>query len=124
MGVTISVKGLDDVLEALDLPSESLDAILSNPPYIAAEELERLSPEVLTEPRAALDGGEDGLLFYRRILELHAKHLKPGGLILFEIGYNQAGAVLELGARFGYVDGYVRRDLGGNNRVVVLRRPV
>ena len=113
-----------DVLETLDLPSESLDAILSNPPYIAAEELEQLSPEVLTEPRAALDGGEDGLLFYRRILELHAKHLKPGGLILFEIGYNQAGAVLELGARFGYVDGYVRRDLGGNNRVVVLRRPV
>ena len=111
-----------DVLEEIELPDTPLDAILSNPPYIAADELALLSPEVRTEPRVALDGGEDGLLFYRRILELHAKHLKPDGLILLEIGYNQAGAVLELGARYGFERGYVLRDLGGNNRVVVLKR--
>ncbi len=114
---------LADVLEELPLSCEvGFDAILSNPPYISTRELETLSPEVHAEPRVALDGGEDGLLFYRRILELHAKHLAPDGVILFEIGYDQAATVLELGAQHGFVDGCVLRDLGGNNRVVVLKR--
>ena len=114
---------LADVLEPLPLPSDVLfDAILSNPPYIAGRELAKLSPEVQAEPAAALDGGEDGLIFYRKILELHTKHLAPDGLLLFEIGYDQAAAVLALGAEYGFTDGRVLRDLGGNNRVAVFKR--
>jgi release factor glutamine methyltransferase len=99
-----------------------LDAILSNPPYIARDQLASLSPEVKAEPSAALDGGEDGLIFYRKILELHTKHLSPDGMILFEIGYDQAAAVLALGAEYGFTDGRVLRDFGGNNRVVIFKQ--
>lgn len=114
---------LADVLEPLELPRGTvLDAILSNPPYIAKGALADLSPEVKTEPVAALDGGEDGLIFYRKILELHTKHLSPDGMILFEIGYDQAAAVLALGAEYGFTDGRVLRDFGGNNRVVIFKQ--
>jgi release factor glutamine methyltransferase len=114
---------LADVLEPLALPEGTvLDAILSNPPYIARDQLASLSPEVKAEPSAALDGGEDGLIFYRKILELHTKHLSSDGMILFEIGYDQAAAVLALGAEYGFTDGRVLRDFGGNNRVVIFKR--
>ena len=114
---------LADVLT--DLPfaeGELFDAILSNPPYIATKELPSLSKEVQAEPAAALDGGEDGLLFYRKILELHAKHLASDGMILFEIGYDQAAPVLALGAEYGFLDGRILKDLGGNNRVAVFKK--
>ena len=112
-----------DALEELVLSDDpQFDAILSNPPYIESRVLPSLSPEVQAEPQVALDGGEDGLLFYRRILELHAKHLAQDGVILFEIGFDQAAAVLALGAEQGFLEGYVLRDLGGNNRVVVFKR--
>jgi len=114
---------LADVLEPLPLSADTMfDAILSNPPYIVASELSELSPEVQAEPQVALDGGEDGLLFYRRILELHACHLAPDGILLLEIGYDQAAPVLALGAEYGFLDGRILRDLGGNNRVVVFKR--
>lgn len=114
---------LADVLT--DLPfaeGERFDAILSNPPYIATGELSSLSKEVKAEPAVALDGGEDGLIFYRRILELHAKHLTPDGILLFEIGYDQAASVLALGAECGFLDGRILKDLGGNNRVAVFKK--
>lgn len=114
---------LADVLEELPLPCDcTFDALLANPPYITTEVMKTLAPEVHAEPQAALDGGENGLLFYRRILELHTSRLTPEGFVLFEIGYDQAAAVLELGAAHGFTDGCVLRDLGGNNRVVVLKR--
>lgn len=113
---------LADVLEPLPFETERFDAILSNPPYIVRSVLEELSPEVRAEPQVALDGGEDGLIFYRRILELHTKHLTPDGLILLEIGYDQAAEVLALGAECGFTDGRVLRDFGGNNRVVVFKK--
>ncbi|MBE6601973.1 MAG: peptide chain release factor N(5)-glutamine methyltransferase [Ruminococcaceae bacterium] len=114
---------LADVLEKLPPSCEGLfDAIVANPPYITTETLKSLAPEVQAEPRAALDGGDDGLLFYRRILELHTTLLTPNGFLLFEIGYDQAAAVLELGASHGFIDGRVLCDLGGNTRVVVLKR--
>lgn len=95
------------------------DAILSNPPYIERAIIPTLSPEVRAEPIAALDGGEDGLLFYRTILQF-SKFLKPGGRMLLEIGYDQAEAVTSLAKEAGFSEIRVIKDLGGNDRVVSL----
>jgi len=110
---------LDDNFRA---SSEPLDAILCNPPYIVTDVLSSLSPEVKAEPIVALDGGEDGLLFYRQILKAQAKHLKCSGFILFEIGYDQADAVVALGREHGFTNAQVFRDLGKRDRVVYLSR--
>ncbi len=111
---------LYDVLTAPNVPDSSFDAILSNPPYIVTDVLETLSPEVQREPRAALDGGNDGLIFYRAILEKWSRSLRPDGFILFEIGYDQKDAVLELGHAYGFRDGSCLCDLGGRDRVICL----
>ncbi len=111
-----------DVLRDLSLPDgfTSLDAILCNPPYIPTAVLATLAPELTAEPSAALDGGADGLIFYRALLQRAAKHLKPNGFFLFEIGYDQADALRGLGAEYGFLGYECRRDLGGNDRVVRL----
>jgi release factor glutamine methyltransferase len=98
------------------------DAILSNPPYIASAVVDGLLPELFAEPRVALDGGSDGLIFYRKILESCAPLLKSDGFFLFEIGFDQAEAVCALGQEHGFLQARVIRDLGGNDRVVLLRR--
>ncbi len=101
-----------------------LDAILSNPPYIRTSDLDGLSPEVHHEPVAALDGGADGLIFYRAILRDYAPMLKPGGLILFEIGYDQADDLRPLCAEYlPDATVTVKQDLGGHDRVVIIRLP-
>lgn len=102
------------------LQEASLDAILCNPPYIRTDVLATLSPEVHAEPRAALDGGEDGLLFYRTVLNTQLHALKPDGFVLFEIGYDQGEALLELGRKAGFETARILRDFGKNDRVVVL----
>ncbi len=99
---------------------ERFDAILSNPPYITKAALEALAPELNAEPMAALDGGEDGLLFYRALLRLSRTHLKEGGLLLLEIGYDQAEALRTLTKEAGYASCRILKDLGGNDRVVVV----
>ena len=111
-----------DVLSPTYVSGELLDAILSNPPYIPTKDLEGLAPEVGAEPRAALDGGEDGLLFYRKILQMHGERLKPEGFFLFEVGYDQAEAVCRLGAQAGFSTCWILKDYGGNQRVVYLAR--
>lgn len=112
-----------DVLSPDCLPEGTLfDALLSNPPYIRGEVLATLAPELSAEPSAALDGGEDGLLFYRRIVEQLARRLKRDGFFLFEIGYDQADDLCKIGKKHGFGDFRVIRDLGGNDRVVMLRR--
>lgn len=98
---------------------EPFDAIVSNPPYIPSAVIPALSPEVRAEPVAALDGGEDGLKFYRKILSF-SKFLKPGGRMLLEIGYDQADAVTSLAKEAGFSEIRVIKDLGGNDRVVSL----
>lgn len=114
---------LADVLtDSWITPDEKFDAILSNPPYIPVEDLQTLAPELCAEPRAALDGGGDGLLFYRAILGQCEKLLKPDGFVLFEIGYDQAEAVKNLGAAVGFDICRVLRDFGGNDRVVCLKK--
>ena len=112
-----------DVLKDGFLPSGSLyDAILSNPPYIRREVLATLAPELAVEPQVALDGGEDGLIFYRAIVAYGAKHLKPNGFFLFEIGFDQAEDLKEIGVAAGFSEFSVTRDFGGCDRVVCLAR--
>ena len=96
------------------------DVIVSNPPYIATKEIEALEPEVrIHEPMMALDGMEDGLFFYRKIVSASNKYLNPEGWLLFEIGYDQGEAVSEMMKSAGYVQVEVIKDLAGLDRVVV-----
>jgi release factor glutamine methyltransferase len=95
------------------------EIIVSNPPYIASAEVEKLMPEVRDhEPRMALDGTEDGLHFYRRIIEEAGKHLVSSGMLFFEIGYDQGQAVSELMREHGYREVQVVQDYAGLDRVV------
>lgn len=99
-----------------------VDVLVSNPPYIRPEVVDTLMPEVRDhEPRMALEGGEDGLKFYR-ILAAHAHEvLKEGGYLAVEIGYDQAEAVRGLFEKAGLTEISVRKDLAGLDRVVVGR---
>ena len=102
---------------------ESLDVIVSNPPYIAPEEFDSLAPELAHEPRIALEAADGGLRFYRHIAPAYFSVLRPGGWLIFEIGCSQADAVTALCRDAGYTSVSVRRDLGGNPRCVLARRP-
>ena len=94
------------------------EIIVSNPPYIASAEVEKLMPEVRDhEPRMALDGTEDGLHFYRRIIEEAGQHLVSSGMLFFEIGYDQGRAVSELMRTRGYREVQVVKDYAGLDRV-------
>lgn len=100
----------------------AFDVIVSNPPYIATEVLQELMPEVIEhEPKRALDGYEDGLYFYRQIIADAPKFLKPGGWILFEIGYDQGESVPALLEEAGFTEITVIKDYNGNDRVVRAR---
>lgn len=95
------------------------EIIVSNPPYIASAEVDRLMPEVRDhEPRMALDGTEDGLEFYRRIIAEAGQYLVSSGMLFFEIGYDQGQAVSELMRTEGYCDVQVVQDYAGLDRVV------
>ena len=96
------------------------DFIISNPPYIASGDLDGLEEELSFEPRAALDGGADGLKFYSAIISNYGKYLRLGGGMLFEIGYDQADAVALLAHEKGY-SCEIFKDYGGNDRVALLR---
>lgn len=96
------------------------DIIVSNPPYIATKVIETLAPEVKDyEPRLALDGSEDGLLFYRRIVDSVQKYLFSSGYLFLEIGYDQGKALTDMLKENGHFhDIEVIRDYAGNDRVV------
>ena len=100
--------------------SETFDVIVSNPPYIPTDVIGGLMPEVAVyEPIQALDGKEDGLYFYRKIVAVAAQYLKPNGMLLFEIGHDQGEAVSNLMKEAGYQDVRVVKDLARNDRVVI-----
>jgi release factor glutamine methyltransferase len=100
-------------------PDERFDIIVSNPPYIRSGIIEQLAPEVsVHEPRMALDGGDDGLFFYRRIIPEAVRHLVTGGYLFLEIGYDQAEEVAALMRDAGYYDVKTIKDYGGNDRIV------
>ena len=96
----------------------SLDFIASNPPYIETGELPGLQPEVRREPALALDGGADGLVFYRAIVQLWAPLVKPGGLVAVEIGESQGPAVARLFQQAGLTAVETAQDWAGLDRVV------
>ncbi len=107
---------LCDVLNYNEL--NNIDIIVSNPPYIKSAVIPTLSDEVKKEPKMALDGGEDGLFFYREITRIWKNKLKKGGKILFEIGFDQADEVSEILRQNGFSQIKVIKDFSNNNRVV------
>ncbi|NLY71618.1 MAG: peptide chain release factor N(5)-glutamine methyltransferase [Clostridiales bacterium] len=100
---------------------KQFNLIISNPPYIKTDDLSTLMREVREhEPMLALDGGDDGLDFYRRIINEAHSYLKPGGVLLLEIGYDQGQSVPDLIRNTGYYnEPKVLKDLAGHNRVVL-----
>lgn len=96
--------------------------IVSNPPYIETETIKNLSQEVQNEPRIALDGGADGLKFYREIAENSKKFLEENGFLALEIGYNQKEKVEEILKKNEFRNIYTRKDLAGINRVIVAQK--
>lgn len=97
------------------------DMIISNPPYIRTDVIGGLSPEVKSEPHIALDGGEDGLRFYHRLFDICPGMLSDGGIIIFEIGYDQAEKVTSEGEKRGFFC-EAFRDYGGNFRCVTAKK--
>lgn len=115
----VSVKVVEgDVFQSAAAEQE-YDLIVSNPPYIPEQDMNTVSPEVHFEPREALvGGGEDGLDFYRAIIENYRDSLKTGGKMMFEVGIGQAEAVRDLLADAGFKDTRIRKDYGDVERVV------
>ena len=113
-----------DVTTYYSIMEEPADLIISNPPYLTAKEMRSLMPETAKEPAMALDGGADGLDFYRLLLRQYKDVVRPGGWMVLEIGYTQAEDVLVMGRAAGWQDGFCRQDAGGNDRVVFFRKPL
>ncbi len=109
---------LADLLAADPFDGTCFDAIISNPPYIPSKVVDTLSPELAFEPRIALDGGDDGMVFYKRIISDYKKHIKDGGLLILEIGYDQAEALKLLGGE----GTEIYKDLSGNDRMVIIKK--
>lgn len=105
-----------------ELAKEKYDIIVSNPPYIKREIIKTLDKEVQKEPKIALDGGYDGLDFYRKIIYQSDEYLKFRGYLCLEIGYEQKIDVIELiENEEKYVDTYCKKDLYGNDRVIITK---
>ncbi len=116
LGLTSCVFLQSDWFEAIE---GAFDLIVSNPPYIAAEEMAGLSAELSFEPRMALTDEADGLSCYRIICSGADSYLKAGGWLMVEIGPTQGGAVTEMMTAAGMVNVEIRRDLDGRDRVVL-----
>lgn len=102
---------------------KDFDIIVSNPPYIESKVIKSLSKEVQNEPKLALDGGEDGLKFYRSILENANDYLRKNGAIFLEIGYDQKEKIEEILKSYKiYKETKCIKDFGGNNRVIIIKR--
>ena len=109
-----------DMFEELE---EEFDVIVSNPPYIETNAIKRLSKQVQNEPISALDGGKDGLEYYKILIEESHKYLSDNGYLCMEIGYNQKDEVIKLLKENGnYENIYEKKDLSGNDRIVVAQR--
>ena len=114
-------------VNAMDPPPRlfrDFDVILCNPPYIPTGDLDKLDPSVRDyEPRMALDGGPDGLAFYRAVADRWKAVLRPGGKLIFEVGFDQAAAVTAILEENGYEDIRVTQDPAGHQRVVEGSKP-
>ena len=113
-----------DALEKPPMSIGQFDLIVSNPPYVASFDILTLDSSVRDyEPLGALDGGEDGLTFYRAIIHNWIRALRPGGLLMFEVGEDQAASVRALMREGQLQDVFSVQDTAGIERVVVGRRP-
>ena len=102
------------------IPNEKYDIIVSNPPYIKKDVIKTLTKEVQKEPKIALDGGIDGLDFYRKIVKQAENHLKYKGYICLEIGYDQRQDVIKIiNDERKYINTYSKKDLYDNDRIVI-----
>ena len=118
----LSLEGRIEFMEADVLKREAdgvFSAVISNPPYVTSSAYESLMPEIYFEPKIAFVGGEDGLVFYRRILELYEKKLEENGFFAFEIGYDQADAMVDLAKKHS-LQIEIIKDYSDNTRVAIL----
>ena len=99
---------------------DDFDIIVSNPPYIKTKVIEKLDRQVKNEPYIALDGGADGLKFYKIIIENAYKYVKNEGKVFLEIGYDQKNELINLFKENNHYENiYSKKDLGGNDRIIV-----
>lgn len=103
-------------------PDNTFDMILANPPYIKSEDMKTLAKEVLSEPSLALDGGEDGLMYYRAIAEGWLTPLKSGGQVVLEAGYDTTKEVARLLRDHPFENIATHQDLGGNDRMITAEK--
>jgi len=109
-----------DVFSAIEDTEKQFDVIVSNPPYIPKKDIETLHTQVKDyEPYNALEGGEDGLDFYRQITKESIDYLKQGGILAYEVGHDQAEDVSEIMKSYGYTKIYKKKDIQGIDRVVI-----
>jgi len=121
LGLTKQIRlFLGDLLAPL--PLERYDMIISNPPYIPSAEIAALACDVRQEPLIALDGGSDGLHFYRRLLREAIPRLQANGLLALEIGFGQANDIIRLAEKEGWLLSRSIADLAGIDRVLLLKR--
>lgn len=114
----LGIKARFEVSDMFENISGQYDLIVSNPPYIETSVIDTLDVKVKEyEPVRALDGGEDGLIFYRILCDNCGRFLKYGGKVFFEIGYNQGEAVSKLLIEAGFTNVEINKDLAGNDRV-------
>lgn len=105
-----------------NLNKEKYDIIVSNPPYIKRKIIKTLDKEVQREPIIALDGGDDGLDFYKKIINNGYEFLKYNGYLCLEIGYNQKEEVMNLIEKEEkYINTYCKKDLCGNDRIIITK---
>jgi len=113
-----------DLLEEAIKENLKFNMVVSNPPYIRTDVIPTLMEDVRDfEPYIALWGGDDGLIFYRKITAKSKNVLKPGGYLAFEIGHDQREEVTNILKTEGFIGIYSIKDLGGNDRVVVGKLP-
>ncbi len=109
----------DDIFSCVnDFPDDEFDLIISNPPYVRTSEMQELQKEVRFEPVLALEGGEDGCDFYRKIVPLYTRKLKPGGMLAFEYDGNQAEVIEGLMKAENFENITIFDDLGGVHRAI------
>ena len=117
----LTIRALTNVVDVVQPPPENMgkyNVIVCNPPYIPTAELQNLDPEVKREPQIALDGGRDGLDFYRAISKNYKAMLARGGALMFEVGLGQWDSVKAIMKNYGYRSIQVKKDLEGIERVV------
>lgn len=121
LGLAARVRWLHgDLTAPLAQQGARVDVVVSNPPYVADAEYEALQPEVRFEPDAALRGGSDGLLYYRRIVAEVSPVLAPRGRVVLELGFGQANAVQTMAERQGFRVERVDADFNGIPRIMIL----